>query len=227
LADYEINAVYFHDNDFLISKKHAADFCNLFISKGLNRKIRWAFQTGTDKVDNDMFRLAFEAGCTTIEFGMESIREEDLVYVNKNRSVAQNVKAIEMCRKHGISSHAYFITGLENETLNDLNSLIEWININKPDTFTLSPLQIHPGTGLYETAGIRFFEDNDWTRKNILNYYSNCSQNDISPDSFSKWKKGVFTPFKRKYHHRQQLKDNRLIDLFKHYYSTRILSNRP
>ena len=215
LVDYDINGIYFHDNDFLISRNHAESICRMMIDRKLNKRIRWAIQSGTDKVNDDLFKLLSEAGCATVEFGMESIKDEDLVRVHKNRGVELNENAIKVCNKYGISAHGYFISGLESETMEDLNALISWIKRNNPHTFTLSKLQIHPGTQLYREKGNHFFENNPWDEATIKNYYESNSQSEISHEIMDKWYKEVWIPFSIKHHRKWLIRKNPKITILR------------
>ncbi|MFO7612717.1 MAG: radical SAM protein [Clostridia bacterium] len=215
LADYDINAIYFHDNDFLISRKHAEEICRLLISKGLSKKIKWAVQAGTDKADDDILRFMSEAGCTAIEFGMESIKESDLETINKNRLVELNERAISLCNKNGISVHSYFMTGLPGETLDDLNALLSWIKKHQPHSFSLSSLMMHPGTALYADHGNDFFANNEWSKKNITSYYESNPLCDMDNESFRTWKKEVLIPFSSRHHRKWMLRNNTSLSLMK------------
>lgn len=215
ISTYDINAIYLHDNDFLNSRKHAEDICKKIISKGINKKIKWAVQAGTNKVDNDILKLMSSAGCIAIEFGMESIKEESLRQMNKKRSANLNEKVMKLCNRNNISVHSYFITGMENETLNDLNSLIKWISKYSPHSFNLSPLQIHPGTQLYQHKGNKFFESNEWTKSNVDSYYKSNSQNNINKDELEKWYTETYYPFYKKHHKKWLLKNNSLSSIIK------------
>ncbi|MBN1623402.1 MAG: B12-binding domain-containing radical SAM protein [Clostridia bacterium] len=215
LADYDINAIYFHDNDFLISRKHAEEICHLLISKGLNKKIRWAVQAGTDKADDDMFRLMSESGCIAIEFGMESIKQSDLNNINKNRFVSMNEKAVSLCKKNGISAHSYFMIGLERETLDDLNALLKWIKKYQPQSFLLSSLMIHPGTELYQSHGNAYFENNEWTKSNVTSYYNSNPLYEIDHETFKIWEEEVMKPFRSKHHRKWIIRNNSLMSLLR------------
>ncbi|HPQ46510.1 MAG TPA: radical SAM protein [Clostridia bacterium] len=208
LENYKINSLYFHDNDFLISRKHAEDICRMMIDNGYNRRLKWAVQAGTNNVDEDILRLMSEAGCIAIEFGMESIKDSDLNKVNKNRSVQMSERAIELCSKYGISVHGYFMTGLGGDSISSLNSLLAWIDKYQPHTFSLNSLKIHPGTEMYEKHGNSFFETHEWTKENIDFYYISNSLDEIPDKDLDKWRKEVFIPFKLKHERKWVIKNN-------------------
>jgi len=226
ISDYSLTGLYFHDNDFLISHDHAEGICSELIKRGLNKKIKWAVQSGTNHINNDILKLMSEAGCAKIEFGMESVNPDHLLGVRKNRSVEMSERAIALCKQNNILVHSYFMTGFEGETIADLNALIEWIRRHKPHTFQLGQTQIYPGTQLYETNGNNFFENNPWTEYNLNKYFYTEYFSDIELEKRIDWVEKVFTPFYIKYNRKALIKSNSMSTLLKMTSSkfTRIIS---
>jgi anaerobic magnesium-protoporphyrin IX monomethyl ester cyclase len=195
LADYRINAFYFHDNDFLADKERAALVCEKIVEAGLHRKVKFAIQARADHLDPKILDLLKRAGCTLIEIGLETDSQDQLNSINKGTSVDMNRLAIEMCREAGIAVHAYMMQGFEGETINDLEQRLSWIKA-AGGTFTvsLSNLQIYPGTALYREKGNSFFEDNPWTREEINNYYRTDHLSAVSSGERLAWTKEKLTP---------------------------------
>ena len=54
VSDYDVEGIYFHDNNFLASHSHAENICKKLIKSGLNRKIKWEMQTGTPTINDDI-----------------------------------------------------------------------------------------------------------------------------------------------------------------------------
>ena len=215
VTDYSINGLYFHDNDFLIYRDHSEGICRELIKKGLNKIIKWAVQAGTNRVDNDILTLLSEAGCVKIECGMETVNPDHLKGINKNRSVEMSENVIKLCRNNKIKVHSYFMTGFEGETLDDLNSLIEWIKIHRPHSFQLGLTQIYPGTKLYETQGNDFFENNAWTDYNIRKYFHTDFFSSIPEIQRVEWFSNVYWPFLNKYAKKELIKSNSMSNLVK------------
>jgi len=157
IVDYNIEGIYFTDNNFLHSHAHAEKICRKIISRNLHKKIKWAVQAGTPSVNDEILKLLAAAGCVKIEFGMESIKDSDLKSMNKKTTRDLNETALALCRKYRIKVHSYFMTGFEGETVPDLNNILLWIKKLRPHTFSLNQLSIHPGTSLYESFGEEFF----------------------------------------------------------------------
>ena len=215
IADYKINGIYFTDNNFLASYTHAESVCREIISRKLHKKIKWAIQASTTSVNREVLDLLASAGCVKIEFGMESINDSILKSMSKNTTTDLNEKVLFLCKKSGIKAHSYFITDFEGEEISDLNNTLEWINKFKPHTFSLNQLSLYPGTSLYETYGNKFFEEREWTKSNVENYFKESKLNIINMEERNLWHEKTFKPFYRKYFRKALLKSNSPITIIK------------
>jgi anaerobic magnesium-protoporphyrin IX monomethyl ester cyclase len=215
VIDYGAEGIYFHDNNFLASPAHSEDICRGLIRSGLSKKIRWEMQTGTPTINDKILPLLSEAGCIKIELGIESIREKDLKDMNKNADTGINSKAIDLCHEYGINTHTNFMTGFEGETIQDLNNMIEWIRKSRPHTFSLHRMQIYPGTRLYDRIGDRFFENNEWTEENVLEYFNRPAYRNISIEERQRWHQKIYRPFNTRYIRKSIVKVNTLPKILK------------
>jgi anaerobic magnesium-protoporphyrin IX monomethyl ester cyclase len=199
LCDYKVEGVYFHDNDFLIDENRARQICERILASGLNKKIKWGIQARAERINRDTLKLLRRSGCVLIEIGVESSLQKQLDSVKKGVTVTANEKAIALCRREGISVHANFITGFEGEGILDLEEKLGWLKRTKPSTFAWFPLQVYPGTQLYNRSGGSFFEKNEWTEDNIREYYSRNPVSSITKAQREDWMKQHYTPYlKRK-----------------------------
>lgn len=226
VSDYDVEGIYFHDNNFLASHSHAENICKKLIKSGLNRKIKWEMQTGTPTINDDILHLLSEAGCVKIELGIESIKDSDLKNMNKNANAALNIKAMDLCHENGIKVHTNFMTGFKGESLADLNNVLDWIKRFKPHTFSFHRIQVYPGTELYETSGNRFFEKNEWTKDNVDKYFRNGKADNISQEEKRKWFLEVYKPFSISYGRKATLKVNSLKNIMKMVYKKYFFTNQ-
>jgi radical SAM superfamily enzyme YgiQ (UPF0313 family) len=215
IKDYRIEGIYFHDNNFLASRSHAEAVCRNMIRKGLNKKIKWVIQASAKDVNAEVLELLAEAGCVKIEMGIESIKNSELKNLHKNSDTGINEKALLLCRKHKIGVHAYFMTGFEDESQEDLNNMVRWIKKFRPHTFSLSKIRVLPGTELYEREGNRYFEENAWSRENIEDYFLKTRKGSLEQEEFKSWSKTVYAPFTNRYHKFAAFKVNSPASLLK------------
>ena len=83
--------------------------------------------------DEALLPLYRAAGLIHISLGTEAAAQLKLDRFNKETTIAQNKRAIELLRKNGIVSEAQFIVGLENETPETLEETFRMAMDWKPD----------------------------------------------------------------------------------------------
>lgn len=83
-----------------------------------------------------------------VEYGIESVYDTTLTYVNRGHNFAQAVDAIAQTKAAGIDVGAHFILGLPNETTNDILAGLRHINALGIDFIKFHQLQIYRNTVL-------------------------------------------------------------------------------
>ncbi|MBI4775654.1 MAG: B12-binding domain-containing radical SAM protein [Deltaproteobacteria bacterium] len=224
LKNYGVEALYFMDNDFLIDERRAGEICERMLSEGMHKRIKWAIQARANRIQPAILRQLKRAGCILIEIGIESGLQDQLNSVRKGTTVQVNERAVKLIQRHRMHPHLYMITGFEGETLSDLEKKLAWIKHLNPASFSWFPLQLYPGTALYEKRGNRFFEENEWTRERIQAYYKNTCLASFSPRERDEWMKIHFQPFFRWRHHVNLLLRNRPLKLARFIYQARTKS---
>jgi radical SAM superfamily enzyme YgiQ (UPF0313 family) len=202
----QVDGIYFHDNDFLIEPERAEHLCKKFIKTGLAKRFSWAVQVRADRLEPVLLKLMKKAGCIKMEIGVEAATQNDLDFMQKDTTADINEKALRLCRETGISVHAYMLTKTADESLADLQTKLNWLKQNRPDTFILNALQRFPGSLLYRETGDRFFETHDWTIENIRGFFNEDIFSKVSPQERQQWMQSCFEPFYRSHHRFTRLK---------------------
>lgn len=198
-----IDGIYFLDNDFLADPARAFRICDLFERRGIHRKLQWGIQARAERIEPELVRRLKSAGCVMIEIGIESPLQTQLDAVAKHTTAAQNQRAIECCKQHGIAVHAYLIVGFPGETLDQLQAKLAWLKRVRPTSFSFSPLLLLPGTRLYRNRGEAFFERQDWTEEAVTDYYQETSLAAFTAAERNRWLRRQVTPyqaFMRRWH---------------------------
>ena len=147
---YKVERIYFEDSVFGIKKEWFSDFCQQYIDRGLHRKVTWGFESNVNNVDLEKLRLAVEAGCVYIYYGLESASDQVLLHLGKNATKEKNRNAIELAKKAGIREvSGSFIFGLPYETSQSAEETLEFIRESKLDNININLLDIYPGTEIY------------------------------------------------------------------------------
>ncbi len=199
LMKYPLEGIYFHDNDFLFDRERAVMICEKMIAAGLHRRIKFAIQTRVNRISLAMLRLLKKAGCTLVEIGFETASQAELDSVRKGTTVAQNSRALELCRRAGLEVHAYMLSGFAGETVADLEARLHWLKRGPPHlTFSMSMLQLYPGTDLYREKGNSFFENGVWTGEKVRAYYQTDHLSAVPAAERRAWMKRRFFPYQRR-----------------------------
>ncbi len=195
--DYGIEGIYFHDNDFLINRARAEKICDLFIKRGLHKRIIWGIQARAENIEPDLVKRLQQAGCVIIEVGIESSSQAVLDLMHKDSTVEVNERAIKICREAGLGIHCYMLTGVEGETMADLEQRLDWLKKVKPYSFSWSQLEIHPGTRLYERLRPGVFEAIPWSKEAVREYYYQQNLSALTAEERAAWMRKHYEPYQR------------------------------
>jgi anaerobic magnesium-protoporphyrin IX monomethyl ester cyclase len=143
------------DEEPTIHKKKFVEFCEELIARGLPEKVQWGINTRVTDIlrDEALLPLYRRAGLVHISLGTEAAAQLKLDRFNKETTVAQNKKAIELLRKAGIVSEAQFIVGLDNETVETLEETYRMAQDWKPDMANWAMYTPWPFSDLFKELG--------------------------------------------------------------------------
>ena len=158
------------DDTFTVNKKRVIDFCRMLIDQKID--LLWDCQSRVNAVDEDRLAWMRRAGCTHIQYGVESGSPRMLRRLNKGITIEQIRAAAAATRRVGLGLSIYLITGIDSETDEDLAATLGLIEAIRPHDGLVSPMTVYPGTALYEEAKSRFgLGDDYWVRDRREAYY--------------------------------------------------------
>ena len=155
---YDIHCFVFYDDLLTTSSPKEIDrvktICNLIKEKKL--EIFWGVELRADVICNlgqEVLGLMFEGGCQTVNIGIEKATDKALKWLKKGVRVSQIKKAINILRKSGdFIVNGTFILGGNFETENDIVDVIAFSKELGLDYAAYYPLEIHPGTIVFDRA---------------------------------------------------------------------------
>jgi anaerobic magnesium-protoporphyrin IX monomethyl ester cyclase len=141
------------DEEPTINKKKFIAFCNELIARDVN--ILWGINTRVTDILRDEKELALyrKAGLIHVSLGTEAAAQLKLDLFNKETTVAQNKRAIQLLRDAGIVVEAQFIVGMENETAETLEETYKMARDWKPDLANWSMYTPWPFSDLFRDLG--------------------------------------------------------------------------
>jgi radical SAM superfamily enzyme YgiQ (UPF0313 family) len=156
----------FADSTFNFTRDRLINLCHAFISNNLD--IKWGAYARFETIDDYSLKLAKEAGCESLYFGVESGDSRILKMMRVSKATVPHMAAMRRSADDaGVHIHCNFIIGLPDETESTLNSTLELIKRIKPHSTFLSTFFVSPMTDTHLNAsryGIEFTEEG-WTNK--------------------------------------------------------------
>jgi anaerobic magnesium-protoporphyrin IX monomethyl ester cyclase len=138
LGQHEIDYITCLDSLFTVPRRRLAEFCRLLIERQL--RVKWTcYARADDLADEATAGLMKSAGLEQAQIGLESGDQGQLDNMEKACTVESNARAIDNCRKHGITSVASLIVGFPGETGKTLARTLEFLRRHPPDFFFLAP----------------------------------------------------------------------------------------
>ncbi len=145
---FNIEYFYFADETFTYNRKWVEELCQKLIKN--NWGVKFGFQSRVDLVDENLFKLLKEAGCITVQYGIESGSNKTLKRINKGYMVDKAQTAVDLTLKYGFNSMASIIIGIPGETIEDMNETMEFCRKNVGMSFFYSYLTPFPTTPMYD-----------------------------------------------------------------------------
>lgn len=125
------------DSLFTMPRRRLVEFCKSLIERKLG--IRWVcYARADDLADEGIAALMKDAGAIQAQIGLESGDQRLLDNMDKACTVEANARAVDNCRKHGITSVVSLIVGFPGETEETLENTYRFLKEHPPDFYFLA-----------------------------------------------------------------------------------------
>lgn len=149
VEDLGIKEIYFIDDTFNATPRRVMEICGEILKRGL--KFSWGFKASPATVTLEMLKLAKEAGCTKVHYGVETGTQEGLRALGKKATLEQTFEAFKLTRKAGIRSIAYMMMGCPFEkTPQDILQLKDFVLKLNPDYVVHSIFSPYPDAPIFQ-----------------------------------------------------------------------------
>lgn len=168
---YHINYIAFYDELLMASKKRTTEVCNAIIAADLD--IRWCCDGRLNFAKPELLKLMKKAGCTFINYGIESYDNQVLKNMHKQLTTEQIDVGLQNTINEGISPGLNIIFGNYGDTEKTLMKGVKLIlkYTDYSQMRTIRPVCPYPGSELYYDA------INKGLLKDIADFYENKHQN--------------------------------------------------
>jgi radical SAM superfamily enzyme YgiQ (UPF0313 family) len=135
---YKVELLLFMDNTLNFSKSRYLRICE----EMKKRKLTWGGAIRCDKFDDEMAKATKESYCNNLVIGIESFNQEKLNKMNKQLSVVDIYKTLDLMEKYKINYNGNVLVGFEDESY---ESIVE--DIAKIPSNAIFPTLVKPFVG--------------------------------------------------------------------------------
>lgn len=151
VRDFGVQYVIFRDPLFSAQKRRVAEICEEIIRRGI--RLQWRCETRIDCLDEATIAIMAKAGCSGVNFGVESSDPE--IQKNAERkpiTEQQFAETIDLLRRHGIATFAFFVVGLPGDTVDTILATIAFALTLKASWTQFTVATPFIGTRLHDWA---------------------------------------------------------------------------
>jgi hypothetical protein len=151
VRDLGVEYIIFRDPMFSLRQDRVVTICEEVLRRGI--KVQWRCETRVDCLDEKTIALMARAGCTGINFGVESTSPEIQKGVHRAPILpAEFTEKVALCKKHDIKTFAFFIVGLPGDTLDTIFDSMRFAVGMRADWTQFTVATPFIGTKLHEWA---------------------------------------------------------------------------
>ena len=181
---FDVDFISILDENMTSNLKWTKEFCNLYVSEGLDKIIKWGTlgDAPSVAVQPDIVRIMKDSGCAYISFGFESASDKVLNQdIGKGQKRIHLQKTIDAVKSAGLTPISTFMIGNPHENINDLMETVDfWIqNGAVVDPFICTP---YVGSPLYYDNKEFILQQYDERLKLIKD------NPNVNKETISKWK---------------------------------------
>ncbi|MCG8456624.1 MAG: B12-binding domain-containing radical SAM protein [Holophagales bacterium] len=107
---------------FTVDRRKVIDFCHTLLASGDG--FLWSCSARTDRVDEELLELMYEAGCRGMFFGIETGSKSLQKTIRKNLDLDQAMEHIRIADRIGVETEVSLISGFAEETRGDLGDTL-------------------------------------------------------------------------------------------------------
>jgi len=151
VSKYNVDEISFEDDNLTFDKDRFIQICKGIIEQKI--RIRWNTPNGVHvgSLDDEALAWAKEAGCDSLNLGIESGDDHIRNHViKKGLRRGKIYEVVSACHKLGIKPNAYFVIAMPGETDSSIDKTREYIKDLRFDNLSLFIATPTPGTKFYD-----------------------------------------------------------------------------
>ena len=149
IDEYRVEELDIIDSNFTFNREHMMKILKGLVGMG----VKWATPGGTwvGGLDEEVLDLMRRSGCYQLSFAVENANPHILHKVIHKPIKLERVKPlVKYCHKIGIDTHAFFVTGFPEESLEDMKRNYEFAKECGFSSASFHIITPFPGTDIYK-----------------------------------------------------------------------------
>ena len=149
LLQQDVSWFHLCDSEFNLPLNHAKDVCRAIISEGLGDRIRWYTYCSPVPFDHELVRLMKRAGCAGINFGVDSLCDEQLQRLHRSHSQDDVVRLVDLLHEEKLNYMFDLLIGAPGETLETVKATVDKAKeLDVSLVGIAAGVRVYPGTPL-------------------------------------------------------------------------------
>lgn len=159
---YGIEEIHFIDDLFNSSTRRVIEISEEILRR--NVKMKWGFKASCRQVSPEMLKIAKQAGCYRLHYGVETHSDEGLTALNKNMTLDRIFEVIRMTKDAGLIAIAYMMIGCPHEkSPEEVLKVIPFLRKLGPDYVVYSLFTPYPDTKIFQEGAQKgLWDKNVW-----------------------------------------------------------------
>lgn len=149
ISKYDCRSFRVEDDNFTANSEWLVAVCE----KLAPLKVTFKAHSRGNLFTEDSIEALKDAGCIEMGMGLESADQRVLDKVHKGIRVGDCGRAVQLLKKHGVTSKVYFVTHLPAETSETIELNQEFMKTYRPDKWTCSRFAPYPGSPIWRDPG--------------------------------------------------------------------------
>lgn len=126
ITKVELGQIYIVDDTFTAIRSRVSMFS--YLIKKYNLSVKWSCESRVDVVTDDLLKIMSDAGCISIQYGIESGSQEVLDKIKKGISLDKAKEVIDSTYKHHMIPLLSFILGHYCDTKETMEQTVQFIS---------------------------------------------------------------------------------------------------
>lgn len=151
---FHINEIILFDDNFLADRKRVHEISQRISSGNLKGKVSFICYGRTRAINDPLVKDLAEMGVAEIYLGADNVPDSVIDGSGSVDAYRRNSRAVDLCHDAGLKVNCSFVIGLPRQTTGDFDEILRFMDEkrDKISVFQISPLNLFPGTPVWEYA---------------------------------------------------------------------------